>query len=223
MGSDPSELAESEHHSLAKPTAGTSGTLRLALAVAALPFVGYVLVFCFETGYLRHFHISRDLVRIEASQFAWAVVVAVPVFPLVFIALNSLIVLLAPMRTETGNGEPVRRARGPLWRATDTPLLVALLMGFYVWATGKSRTEILMYAGAYVGITALWFGIPLLTQVRTKGYANKLERQERVDRLTPDLMSFSRGLLIPITILLAMGLLVGGLLNRPGFNGDSVV
>jgi hypothetical protein len=150
-----------------------AGWISEGLLIAAIPTVGYGLALTYELGYLEHFGIPQDLVKVDSSQILLACGVVLGVLAVLYNWCN-IAYILAP---RVPLSDPIVRC---VLRTAPFAVVVGAL-----WICYGDRWRYFYWAVLWLAaVLLLEFVLPLLTQYRARGYRAKLIAQEERERRT---------------------------------------
>jgi len=182
----PTEIAEEQR-------ARSSFLITDALIIAAVPLVGYAIVFSYESGLAAYYHIPLQLITLSITHVLVTTAALVGVIGFLF--------SLASLGYSTFLGGS---SRGPIGQILIeiSPLLLLLIGAFYL--LGRQVNLVLPVLIVIAVFISLPFFLPLLTQRKIHGYRAKLEAQEHIDSSVESLTSLVIHRVRPLRVMIVV-------------------
>jgi len=152
------------------------------ILISLVTIITYILVYSYEYGYCHFFNIPVNLIEINLTSIFIIGSALLFVFYLIFtVCWLVSIIIYKPSVPKYIN------------RMIIFNLPILLIVLGYVISYGKIQKEQYVYLGVILFLAVFTLIFPLITQRKTKGYFNKLNKQEeheaKLDKEIPSLMT----------------------------------
>ncbi len=137
-----------------------------ALLLAVTPLIGYILAFRFESGYAEAVGIPEYLITISLTQVINVTLNILFSFFSLLVIWNFFYMFF-----------PIDKLPGSIRQSISTVLPSILLCSVYLFIFGAKSKEWIWLLPVVFFFIILVFILPLFTQSKEKGYAEKLEKQ----------------------------------------------
>lgn len=184
-----------------QPSTASGRLINEAVIIAATPFVGYLLTYVYDVGYLTVFNAPTEFISLGLSDILW--------WSLVFFATASVgWCFVAPFVIGAQPGAVQRL----IFQYGGTPfMLVVVVVGALIF---RHHLKVVIGLAAYAGVMlAVVILVPLLTQRDVRGFRAKFAAQREHDISTETLFdSMIQRVTFPLAFVI-LGLVFAGILS----------